>query len=106
MFNCYKIERLQCAAAHHTGENAWNLYSTLKSRRFWEIVDEVNLAVTEWFAKEELFAAEECPARPMNMVFYCKQGRHRSVAAARLCFAMLRGRDYKVSEPVHLASWS
>ena len=103
MFNCYKIERNGCAAHHHTGENAWNLHSTLQSCRFWEIVAEVNQAVDEWFDPQDMWPSD----RPMNLLFFCKQGRHRSVAAARLCFAMLRSRDgYEVSDPVHLARWS
>ena len=96
--NCYSIERRAFSEAHHFGENAWNLHATLQSWRFWKIVEEVNVAVDDWFRRDE---------GPMKFIFYCKQGRHRSVAAARLCYAMLRGREkYEVSEPVHLAMWS
>ena len=99
MFNCYDIENLDWADPKHTGENAWQLHYTMKSPRFWEIVDEVNCGVNEWLAIDTT-------GRPMNICFYSKEGRHRSVATARLCFAMLRGDGLQVSEPVHLTNWA
>ena len=93
------IRRKNCASLYHPGEHWKNLEAVAKDTRFLETIDELCYDIDH-----DLF---NWPERdPFVVCFMCKEGRHRSVAAAKLWTELLRRRNFIVEGPDHLCFWN
>ena len=94
----YGISRHGCAPACHPGENVNNLQAVSQDRTFRSKIRPLCNATNEWFHSRD--------SRPFVCAFACKEGRHRSVAAAKLWAEICKRSGFWVVGPHHLCNWN
>ena len=94
ILSCLDFKRHGCSPAKHWGENIKNLKQTAKQPAFKEIMFDIRTKVKDMFKRD---------AESFNILMVCGQGRHRSVAAARLVLEVLKRGGINTSGPHYLS---
>ena len=94
----FGISRYGCARSYHPGENVNNLKAVSEDPTFRSKISPLCNATNEWFDARN--------RKPFVCVFACKEGRHRSVAAARLWAEICKRSGFAVNGPNHVCKWN
>ena len=91
---CFNLDRSRFANSRCIGENIENLKCLQTDEAFARQAKIVKSMIQKEFAES---------SDPVYVLFYCKQGRHRSIVTARAWMEILRRRGFTVWEVVHLS---
>ena len=95
---CFNMDRSRFANPRCIGEHIENLKCLQTDEAFARQAKSVKRLIQEEFAGS---------SAPVYVLFWCRQGRHRSIVTARAWMEILRRRGFTVWEVVHLSrrSW-
>ena len=94
------IAKKGCATPNHPGEHIKNLEAAMDDPEFLRAVRECRPEIDDWCRKWP-----NCDHEYV-ICFMCREGRHRSVTAARLWVEILKRSGFVVKKPVHLCQWN